>query len=77
MGRGLVFQAIWFWFFYISSALTKVGCLFVTQISATAFIRVAALNRSFTVTALFLGKKGKNERFIFSLDFIGPFVSNR
>ena len=35
--------------------------------SVAAFIRVAALNRSFKVTAHLLGKKGKNERFILSL----------
>ena len=35
--------------------------------SVAAFIRLAVLNRSFTVTALVLGKKGKNERFILSL----------
>ena len=35
------------------------GRLFVNQFSAAAFIRLAALNRSFTVTAHVLGKKEK------------------
>ena len=38
-GRGLISQAIWFLYLFISSAITKVGSLFInTQISA-ALIR--------------------------------------
>ena len=63
---GLVCQAICIVIFYlsISSAVTKVGRLFVNQISAVALIREAALNRSFTVTSLFFGKKKKMKDFL-------------
>ena len=47
---------------FICKSNQRCGAYFVA-----AFIRVAVLNRSFTVTAHLLGKKGKNERFILSL----------
>ena len=48
--------------------------------SRAAFIRVAARNRSFTVTTLLLGTKKLKIYFVTweeNLSFIGPFVSNR
>ena len=48
--------------------------------SVAVFIRVAALNRSFTVTAHLLRKKEKIKDLVaweVNLDFIGLFVSNR
>ena len=36
---GLVYQAIWFCYPFTSSAVTKVGRLFVNQINAAALIR--------------------------------------
>ena len=48
----------------ISSAVTKVGRLFVNQFSAAAFTREAAVNRSFTVSSLLFGKKEKLKDFL-------------
>ena len=49
VGHGLICQAIWFWYLFISSTRTKVGCLFVnTQTGAAALIKSGAYSSSGT-----------------------------
>ena len=73
------------YYLFISSAVTKVGRLFVHQISAAALIRERRLyeqprfiDHSRKLHFCLEKKEEMKDLFChFNLDFIGPFVSNR